>query len=71
MEDPTYLAKVKGIFPERFMFITMLGDYSGIKRTSDSMSEVELRAFFRVNGKPGLRQDEIDSRIETARRHEV
>ena len=71
MENPTYLAKVKGIVPERFLFITMHGDHSAIKRTSDSMTEPELREFFRVNGKPGLRQEEIDSRIETARRHEI
>jgi hypothetical protein len=68
--EHTYLAKVNGANPETFVFITMHDDYSGIKRTS-FMSEPELREFFRVNGRPDLRNDEIDSAIETGRKHLV
>lgn len=71
MENPTYLARVKGAKPEQFIFITMRSDYSGIKSTSRAMTEPEFRAFTRINGKPGLREDEIDSMIETARTHDV
>jgi hypothetical protein len=71
MEEPTYLGKVRGSEPEQFIFITMKSDHSTIKSTSNAMTEAEFREFSRVNGKPGLREDEIDSMIETARRHEV
>ena len=71
MEEPTYLGKVRGSEPEQFIFITMQSDHSMIKSTSRAMTETEFREFSRVNGKPGLREDEIDSMIETARRHEV
>jgi hypothetical protein len=49
----------------------MPSDHSAIKSTSRAMTEHEFREFSRVNGKPGLREDEIDSMIETARKHEV
>ncbi len=71
MEEPTYLGKVRGSVPERFVFITMKSDHSAIKSTSRAMTEAEFREFTRINGKPGLREDEVDSMIETARRHEV
>lgn len=71
MESPTYLGKLRGSKPEQFIFITMRSDHSLIDHTSHAMSESEFREFTRINGKPGLRADEIDSMIETARRHEV
>jgi hypothetical protein len=71
LENPTYLGKVRGSEPEQFIFITMQSDHSGIKRTSRAMTESESREFSRINGKPGLREDGIDSMIETARKHEV
>jgi hypothetical protein len=64
--EHTYLAKVKGADPETFVFITMHEDYSGPKKTA-FMTEPELREFFRVNGRPDLKQLEIDSCIEDAR----
>jgi len=69
MEGPTYLGKVKGAEPEHFAMTTMHADLSGIRRIS-FFTEAEFREFCRVNGKPGLREDEIDSMIETARRQE-
>jgi hypothetical protein len=71
LENPTYLGKVRSSEPEQFIFITMQSDHSGIKRTSHAMTEPESRGFSRINGKPGLREDEIDSMIETARKHEA
>jgi len=71
MEFPTYLGKIRGSEPEQFMFITMQSDHSAIKSTSRALTEQEFREFTRINGKPGLRKDEIDSMIENARKREV
>jgi hypothetical protein len=71
MENPTYLGKVRGSEPEQFIFVTMQSDGITIKSTSRAMTEPEFREFSRINGKPGIREDEIDSMIETARKHEV
>ncbi len=71
MEGPTYLGKVKGSEPEKFVLITMHSDQFTIKSTSNAMTEPEFREFCSVNGKPGLREDEIDSMIEEARKREV
>jgi hypothetical protein len=71
MKEPTYLRKIKGSEPEQFMFITMQSDQLTIKSTSHAMTEAEFREFSRLNGKPGLREDEIDAMIETARKREV
>jgi hypothetical protein len=71
MENPMYLGKVRGSEPEKFVLITMKSDHSVVKSTSGAMTEAEFREFTRINGKPGLREDEIDSMVETARKHEV
>lgn len=72
MENPrTYLAKVKGAVPEKFIFVTLHPDLSGIESRSGSVSEPELREFFRTYGDPDLRIEEIDTCLERARQHEV
>jgi len=69
--DRTWLGKVKGAVPEKFVFVTMHGDYSGIKRMSNAMSESELRESFHLNKRSDLGDDAIDLCIETARTHLV
>ena len=69
-EHPTYLVKIKEAEPEQFIFVTVRDGYL-IDRTSSAMTEPVLREFFRVNGRPGLTEAEIDSCIETARTREA
>jgi hypothetical protein len=72
MENPrTYLARIKGAVPEKFIFVTLHPDFSGIESKSGSVSERELREFLSTYGDPDLRIEEIDTCLDRARRHEV
>ena len=64
--DHMFMAKIKGQEPEQFIFITVSEDYSRITRTSDPMSEKELRAKLHDLMMPDV---EVCARIEHARKH--
>lgn len=65
MEELTLVAKVKGLEPEGFVFITVTS--GAITRLSyPALSEADLKAALH---KQGISDDEIRLRIETARKH--
>ena len=65
-EGPVFLAKVKGVEPEQFVYITMAVDFTAIKRMSGTLSEADVWLELR---KSGMADTEIRSRIEATRLH--
>jgi hypothetical protein len=67
MAEETHLQRIKGSDPEQFIFIAFDRSEAKMKHMSDAMSEAAVRAYLGGNG---MSEHELNTTINTARKHE-